>query len=69
MPKKPALSETALELVARRFAVHLPEWVPTDRVGSVAAMVLILGMLVFAVRIIVGLLKAPADADPSHPAG
>jgi len=32
-------------------------------------MVLILGMLVFAVRIIVGLLKAPADADPSHPAG
>lgn len=55
--------------VARRFAVHLPEWVPTDRVGSVAAMVLILGMLVFAVRIIVGLLKAPADADPSHPAG
>jgi cytochrome c oxidase subunit I len=55
--------------VARRFAVHLPEWVPSDRAGSIAAMVLILGMLVFATRIIVGLLKAPVDADPAHPAG
>ena len=55
--------------VARRFAAHLPEWVPSDRAGSIAAMVLIMGMLVFVVRIIAGLLKAPADVDPAHPAG
>jgi cytochrome c oxidase subunit I len=55
--------------VARRFAVHLPEWVPSDRAGSIAAMVLILGMLVFVTRIIVGLLKAPADVDPAHRTG
>ena len=55
--------------VARRYAVHLSEWVPYDQAGSIAAMVLILGMLLFAIRIIVGLLKAPTDVDPAHPAG
>jgi cytochrome c oxidase subunit 1 len=55
--------------VARRFAAHLPEWVPSDRAGSIAAMVLILGMLLFATRLIVGLLKAPADVDPAHRTG
>jgi cytochrome c oxidase subunit I len=32
-------------------------------------MALILGMLVFATRLIVGLLKAPADVDPAHRTG
>jgi cytochrome c oxidase subunit 1 len=32
-------------------------------------MVLILGMLLFAIRLIVGLLQAPADVDPAHRTG
>lgn len=69
--------------VPRRFAVHMPEWVPNDRAGSIAAMLVILGMLWFAGRIIVGLLrardggdspvdsgvKAPISVDSSHAAG
>jgi cytochrome c oxidase subunit 1 len=55
--------------VARRFAAHLPEWGPYDRAGSIAAMVLILGMLLFGTRLFVGLLKAPADVDPAHHTG
>lgn len=55
--------------VARRFAVHLPEWVPYDQAGSIAAMLVILAMLVFTGRIIIGLLRAPAHVDSAHPAG
>lgn len=69
--------------VPRRFAAHLPEWVPNDQVGAIAAMLVILGMLWFAGRIIIGLLRTsgngdagvddgsevPLDVGPSHAAG
>lgn len=38
------------ESVPRRFAAHLPEWVPYDRIGSVFAMLVIASALVFMVR-------------------
>jgi cytochrome c oxidase subunit 1 len=50
--------------VARRMATHLPEWTATDKVGSIGAMLVVLGMLYFAIRITVGLLKAPARGEP-----
>ncbi len=54
--------------VARRYAVHLPEWVPYDRWGSVAAIVVIIGMLLFSARIVAGLLASPAATDaPNAP--
>ncbi len=50
--------------VARRMATHLPEWTYTDKVGSIGALLVVLGMLYFAIRITAGLLKAPAREDP-----
>jgi cytochrome c oxidase subunit 1 len=50
--------------VPRRYAVHLPEWVPNDKAGSIAAMLVILGMLWFAGRVIMGLLRPPGDGGP-----
>lgn len=52
--------------VPRRYAVHLPEWLPYDKAGSIAAIVVIIGMLLFAARIVIGLLKAP-PAAPAVP--
>jgi cytochrome c oxidase subunit 1 len=48
--------------VARRYAIHLPEWVPYDKAGSVAAVLVVLGMLLLVARIVGGLLKAPTAA-------
>ncbi|MEO8837265.1 MAG: cbb3-type cytochrome c oxidase subunit I [Herbaspirillum sp.] len=45
--------------VARRMATHLPEWTYTDKLGSVGAALVVLGMLYFAFRITAGLLKTP----------
>jgi cytochrome c oxidase subunit 1 len=50
--------------VARRMATHLPEWIATDKMGSIGAMLVVVGMLYFSVRITVGLLKAPARGEP-----
>jgi cytochrome c oxidase subunit 1 len=36
--------------VPRRWAVHLPEWVPYDRVASVFAALVVAAVLVFLVR-------------------
>ena len=55
--------------VPRRYAVHLPQWVPYDQAGSIAAMLVIAGMLLFASRIIVGLLKAPVGTGSASGAG
>jgi cytochrome c oxidase subunit 1 len=61
--------------VPRRFAVHLPQWLAYDKAGSIAAMVVILAMLVFASRVIGGLLKAPVGpaatqhVDSAHATG
>jgi cytochrome c oxidase subunit 1 len=55
--------------VPRRFAVHLPEWMPYDRAGSIGAIVLVATMLVFAVRIVARLFRPSVAADDvaSHP--
>ena len=45
--------------VARRYAAHLPEWLPSDRVASVFAALVITAVLVFAARF---LLRLPAAA-------
>lgn len=38
------------ESVARRYADHLPEWVPMDRIGSVFAALVVIATLVFILR-------------------
>ncbi len=45
--------------VARRMATHLPEWIATDKTGSIGALLVVLAMLYFAIRISVGLLRTP----------
>jgi cytochrome c oxidase subunit I len=54
--------------VPRRYAAHLPQWVPYDQVGSIGAVLVILAMLLFAVYIIVGLLRSPGHAAAAHAA-
>jgi cytochrome c oxidase subunit 1 len=48
----------------RRYAVHFVEWRTYDRVASIGAGLVIAAMLLFAIRITRGLLKA---AVASHP--
>jgi hypothetical protein len=36
---------------------HLPAWIRTDKFGSIGALLVVLGMLYFSVRITAGLLK------------
>lgn len=55
--------------VPRRYAAHLPEWIPYDRVGSIAAMLVIVGMLLFASRVVIGLLKEPVDVGRANLTG
>ncbi len=57
--------------VARRMATHLPAWTATDKVGSLGAALVVLGMLYFAFRITVGLLRSLPTRDAHHggPAG
>ncbi len=50
------------ESVARRYAAHLPEWVPYDRVGAVFAACIVLAVLVFSVRFLLRLPAASLDA-------
>jgi cytochrome c oxidase subunit 1 len=49
----------------RRYAVHFVKWMPYDRVASIAAVLVISAMLLFAVRICHGLLKAPVESVAS----
>ncbi|HSH47505.1 MAG TPA: cbb3-type cytochrome c oxidase subunit I [Halomonas sp.] len=53
--------------VARRMATHLPAWVFTDKLGSIGALLVVLAMAYFAIRITVGLLKPPAAASSPPP--
>jgi cytochrome c oxidase subunit 1 len=48
--------------VPRRYAVHVTEWMPYDRVAAIGAVLVITAMLLFATRISRGLLKAPAKS-------
>ena len=52
--------------VPRRMATHLPAWTFTDKLGSIGAMLVVLGMLYFAIRIAVGLLRSPPTREASH---
>ncbi len=42
------------EGVPRRFAVHLPEWMPYDRIGSIFAIVVVLAAAMFVLRFLGG---------------
>lgn len=57
------------ESVARRYAAHLPEWVPYDRIASVFASLVIASVLVFIVRFIVSLGSASRDYQRATLAG
>ena len=49
------------ESVARRYAVHLPQWVPYDRIGSLFAALVLISSLLFIVRFLSRL--GPAGRD------
>ena len=49
------------ESVARRYAVHLPEWVPYDRIGSLFAALVVASSLLFIVRFLTRLALAGRD--------
>ncbi len=51
--------------VPRRWAAHLPEWVPYAHVASLAAILVILATILFTIRIVSGLLRAP-NAGPAY---
>lgn len=55
--------------VARRFALHVPEWTPYDHAGALGAILVVVGMLIFAIRIVTGLMRSPVNADPVHSTG
>mgnify|MGYP002712974270 CR=1 FL=1 len=47
--------------VPRRMYPHLEAWMPTDAMGSVGGLLVLLAMIYFAIRIITGLLRKPPD--------
>jgi cytochrome c oxidase subunit I len=49
------------ESVARRYAEHLPEWVPYDRIGSVFAALVVASTLLFTIRFLSRLGRAGQD--------
>lgn len=49
------------ESVPRRYAAHLPEWVPYDRIASIFAMLVIACVLWFIVRFLICLGRAGRD--------
>jgi len=51
--------------IPRRYAVHLPEWLPYDRVASVGATLAVLGVLILVLNFVIGLpsaMREEADA-------
>jgi cytochrome c oxidase subunit I len=51
--------------VPRRYAVHLPEWLPYDRAGTMGALLVVLGVSILVVQFILRLpamARAPIDA-------
>jgi cytochrome c oxidase subunit I len=51
--------------VPRRYAVHLPQWLPYDRMGSVGAALAVVGVLILVVRFFVGLPVAARADEPA----
>jgi cytochrome c oxidase subunit 1 len=57
--------------VPRRYAVHLPEWIAYDRVGSLGALLVVAGVTVMVLQFLVrlpALLHGTADALQGSPA-
>lgn len=52
--------------VPRRMATHLPAWTFTDKMGSVGAILVVLGMLYFTIRITLGLVRSPSGREATH---
>jgi cytochrome c oxidase subunit I len=51
--------------VPRRYAVHLPEWLPYDRMGSIGAALAIAGVLILVARFFAGVRTAADAEDPA----
>ena len=50
--------------VPRRYAAHLPEWLPYDRAGSIGATLVIVGTLILVLTFVAGLPSAsPSESD------
>ena len=49
--------------VPRRYAVHLPEWLPYDRVGSIGAALTVLGALILVLNFVIGLPSTLREAE------
>jgi cytochrome c oxidase subunit 1 len=49
--------------VPRRMAEHLEAWTFTDKIGSIGAILVVLGMSYFAARIAFGLLRLPPTRE------
>jgi cytochrome c oxidase subunit I len=47
--------------VPRRYAVHLPEWLPYDRVGSIGAALAAVGVLILVLRFLVSVPSAARE--------
>ncbi len=47
--------------VPRRYAVHLPSWLPYDRVGSIGAALVVVGVLILVVRFLVSVPSAAPE--------
>jgi cytochrome c oxidase subunit 1 len=50
--------------VPRRYAVHVAEWLPYDRMGSIGAAAAIAGVLILVLRFFAGLRAAALEEDP-----
>lgn len=48
--------------VPRRYAVHLPAWLPYDRVGSIGAGLVVIGALMLVGRFLVGMRAAAQES-------
>jgi cytochrome c oxidase subunit I len=51
--------------VPRRYAVHVAQWLPYDRIGSIGAALAVTGVLILVARFFVGLRTAASAEDPS----
>ncbi len=51
--------------VPRRYAVHLAQWLPYDRMGSVGAALAITGVLILIARFFAGIRTAANTDDPA----
>jgi cytochrome c oxidase subunit 1 len=58
-----ALLASGRDSVPRRWAVHYPEWLPLDRIGSVFAALIVLAAFVFVARFLLNLSRPVAESS------